>query len=82
MPSPDLSFSVVLAYMGLGSGLDLLPYFAALLSLVGAALIAVVQWPALIVIRWLRAKRKHTLEETADHVTQAGSGPDDDTRAA
>jgi len=56
MPGPDWSLAATLAYMGLGSGLELVPYFAALLSLVGAALIAVVQRPLLAVARWLKAK--------------------------
>ncbi|MGH7135871.1 MAG: hypothetical protein ACREHD_09035 [Pirellulales bacterium] len=32
-------------YVGLGPGPELIPYFLALLSVVGAALIAVLQWP-------------------------------------
>lgn len=66
MPGPDWSFSVPLAYMGLGSGLELVPYFAALVSVVGAALIAIVQRPVVTTVRWLRHKRKHEVEATAD----------------
>lgn len=64
MLDPDWTVCGLLAYVGLGSGLEFLPYFAALLSLLAAALLAVVQWPMFVVVRWLKARRKH--EPTAD----------------
>ena len=44
----------VLAYIGLGPGQELIPYFLALLGFMGAALLAVVQWPIVMVIRLFR----------------------------
>ncbi|HWB10066.1 MAG TPA: hypothetical protein VG826_12615 [Pirellulales bacterium] len=75
MPGSDCS--VLLAYMGLGSGLDLIPYFAALLSLVGAAFVAIVQWPAFVVLRWLRGKRKGTEQEAVTDAAEPPSAPGD-----
>ncbi|HUY33248.1 MAG TPA: hypothetical protein VMV69_10745 [Pirellulales bacterium] len=57
----------LLAYVGLGP--DFLPYFAALLSLIGAALIAVVQWPIVALLGWLRGKR----DRLDDAETQAAA---------
>jgi hypothetical protein len=34
-----------MGYFGIGPGLELVPYFLALMGFVGAALLAVVQWP-------------------------------------
>ncbi|HEV3340668.1 MAG TPA: hypothetical protein VG125_09930 [Pirellulales bacterium] len=81
MPGPDLSLCV-LAYMGLGSGLEFLPYFVALLGLVGAALLAVVQQPVLIVLRWLKGGRQQTKEEAAVDATQPHPDEGDDTRVS
>lgn len=58
MLSPQWSFPVLMAYMGLGSGAELLPYFVALVSFAGAALLAVVQRPLVLLIRWLRKPKE------------------------
>jgi len=55
VPEPQVSLSLV-AYMGLGSGAEFLPYFVALLGVAGAALLAVVQRPVILLLRWLRRK--------------------------
>lgn len=47
----------ILAYLGLGSGVELLPYFVALLSFAGAALLAIVQRPLILVLRRLHKPR-------------------------
>jgi len=46
----------LLAYVGLGPG-ELLPYLAALLSVTGAVLLAIVQWPIVALLGWLKRKR-------------------------
>ena len=56
MHAPDWFCSVHLAYMGLGSGIELIPYFLALIGLLGAASLAVVQWPLFALIRWWRKR--------------------------
>jgi hypothetical protein len=54
---------VLLAYAGFGPGQELIPYFLALLTFVGAALLAVVQWPLAILLRWLSRLRNGGKEE-------------------
>jgi hypothetical protein len=61
----DLLVSMPLAYMGLGSGLELVPYFLALLGFVAAASLAVVQWPLFALLRWWR-KDKQRCGETPE----------------
>jgi hypothetical protein len=46
----------VLAYVGPGAGLELLPYFLALLAWAGTALAAVFFWPLSALIRRLKGK--------------------------
>jgi len=48
----------LLAYVGLGPGPEFIPYFAALLGLVGAALVAIFQWPLARLMALLRGKRR------------------------
>lgn len=49
----------LLAYSGLGSGLELLPYFAALMGFLAAALLAIVQRPIVALTRWFwKAKNR------------------------
>lgn len=62
VPDSYVAFPAVLAYLGLGSGVELLPYFVALVSFAGAALVAVVQQPLMLLIRWLR-KPKETPDD-------------------
>jgi hypothetical protein len=45
------------AYIGLGPGQEFIPYFLTLLTFVGAALVAVVQWPLAALLRLFRSKR-------------------------
>ena len=52
-PAPDGLF----AYVGLGPGQELLPYFLALLAWVAASLIAVLKWPFVTLLRRLRGVR-------------------------
>jgi hypothetical protein len=62
MSSPLISLGMPMphglpAYVGLGPEQALIPYFLALLAWVGAALIAVLQWPiAALLRRWRGAK--------------------------
>ena len=54
-------------YMGLGQGPELIPYFAALVSFVGAALIAVLQWPLSVLFgRFSKARRRTADPPQAD----------------
>lgn len=46
------------AYVGLGPGQEFIPYFLSLLGFVGAALVAVIQWPLFRVVRWLRSRKE------------------------
>jgi hypothetical protein len=58
------------AYFGLGAGQELVPYFLALLTLAGAALGAVLQWPLYILYR-LVAKTNRS----GPHPTSQRSAP-------
>ena len=66
-----------LAYFGLGEGVELIPYFLALLSLSGAALIAVVQWPFRLVVRCLRRGKLRSKSAPKDdaHATPCEETP-------
>jgi hypothetical protein len=48
---------VALAYVGLGPGQEFIPYFFGLLGVIGAALLAVLQWPFAMLLRYLRSVR-------------------------
>ncbi len=48
----------LLGYVGLGPGPDLIPYVMALLSFVGVALVAVLQWPVFIMLSHLAKFRR------------------------
>ena len=57
MHLPALSFfHALLAYVGMGPGPEFIPYFMALLGVIGAALIAIVQWPIVALFRWFKSK--------------------------
>lgn len=47
----------LMGYVGLGPGPEFIPYFLALLGVVGAALIALVQWPLFALQAFLRRRR-------------------------
>jgi hypothetical protein len=55
----------LIAYIGLGPGQELIPYFLALLGLMGAALLAVLQWPIVMVMRLFRKDKATSPEELA-----------------
>ncbi len=73
----------MLAYVGLGPGQELIPYFLALLAWLGGAIIAILQWPISALLRRLwRAKRsdKDGLKNepaTANVTESAGEGSQD-----
>ena len=48
----------LLAYVGMGPGPEFIPYFMALLGVLGAALLAVVQWPLSLLLGRLNQLRK------------------------
>ena len=65
---PDLNFELwvpshlsnlafvhaLLAYVGMGPGPEFIPYFMALLGVIGAALLAAVQWPISVLLGRLK----------------------------
>jgi hypothetical protein len=55
---PNYAAGSLFGYVGLGPGPELLPYFVALLSLVGAALLAVLQWPVTAFLAYLSKLRR------------------------
>ncbi len=82
-----LSFSLlpnpVLAYVGPGSGLELIPYFLGLLAWAGVALGAVLMWPISMLFRRLRRARGDRKDEvrnepmTANVPESPGEGSQD-----
>jgi hypothetical protein len=59
------------AYVGLGPGQELIPYFLALLGFMGAALLAILQWPIVMVMRLFGKGKPAAQEElTTQPVTQ------------
>jgi hypothetical protein len=48
----------LLGYVGLGPGQELIPQFLALLWWMGAALLAVLQWPLLVLLRRFQGKAR------------------------
>lgn len=77
MYGPDWSMPAMLAYMGLGSGVELIPYFLALISFVGAALVAVIQRPVILLIRWLRKDKAAPVDGavSAEPTHESAGGP-------
>jgi hypothetical protein len=68
--------SALLAYVGFGPGQEFIPYFLALLTVVGAALGAVVRWPFAVLVRLLGGfKRRPSGEEACAPVSANGPGP-------
>lgn len=76
LPSPPVG---LLAYVGLGPGPEFIPYFVALLSFAGAAFIALIQWPILRFLAWLRAKRQPTNQAEAALVNDTLETPSEAT---
>jgi hypothetical protein len=68
----------MLAYVGLGPGQELIPYFLGLLAWAGAAFLAVLQWPIYALRQRLARRRQHTAEPVAVTVQESaddGSRP-------
>ena len=64
---------IVLAYAGLGPAQQLLPHFLALLAVVGAAVVAVVQWPLSALWRRLTQLRSGVKGELPKPSNAAGA---------
>jgi hypothetical protein len=47
-------------YVGLGPGQEFIPYFLALLAFIWAAMMAVFQWPLLVLARLVRGRKAKT----------------------
>ena len=62
-----------LAYVGMGPGPEFIPYFMALLGVVGAALLAVVQWPISLLLG--RVKRMRNRGQYAEPPPAVESQP-------
>lgn len=63
------------AYVGLGPGPEFLPYFFALLSLLAAAGIAVLQWPMMLLVRCL-ARLRHTRRQPPQNWLTSPDAPE------
>lgn len=53
-------FPGLLAYVGIGASPELIPHFLALLSLLGAAAFATLQWPVSILLRCVTRSRRRS----------------------
>jgi hypothetical protein len=79
VPAPHPLPSAVLAYVGIGPGQEFIPYFLALLALVGTALGAVVRSPFAALARLLsRFKRGQSGEGARTPVTAHAPGSADE----
>lgn len=67
--------TLLLGYVGLGPGLEFIPYFLALMGVVGAALLAVLQWPLLALISFFRVKRRRSEATDAQALNAGASEP-------
>jgi hypothetical protein len=67
LPAPD----GMLAYVGLGAGQELIPYFLILLGFVGGAIIAVLQWPLTAFVHLLRKVRGVSRPGLQNHLITA-----------
>ena len=47
---------IVLAYVGLGPGQEMIPYFFGLLGMIGTAVCAILQWPVVVLLRRRRTR--------------------------
>jgi hypothetical protein len=56
----------LLAYIGIGPGQELFAYFLTLLGIMGAALLAVLQWPITLVTRLFRRSKNTAPEQIAE----------------
>lgn len=88
MPDPNGALCVIpllsgfacsyelLAYVGMGPGPEFIPYFMALLGVIGAALIAVVQWPVSALLGRLKRMRKRGEDAATPPAVESGASPD------
>ncbi|HET6883442.1 MAG TPA: hypothetical protein VFI31_25045 [Pirellulales bacterium] len=67
----------LVAYVGLGPSPEFVPYFLALLGVVGAALIAFLQWPILTLRAYFRRKRSEGRAELPSVPADADQMPRD-----
>jgi hypothetical protein len=65
----------LLAYVGLGPGQEFIPYFLALVAWVGAACVAVLQWPVASLLRRLR-RDPPTAHPPAEAPPELSAAPD------
>ncbi|HJT32860.1 MAG TPA: hypothetical protein VJ783_12540 [Pirellulales bacterium] len=65
MHAPDL-FPGLLAYVGIGASPELIPHFVALLSLLGAAAFATLQWPVSMLLRYVAPSRRQAGRNAGD----------------
>lgn len=70
LPGPRGPF----AYVGLGPGQEFLPYFLALMGFIGAALLAIIQWP-LLALRRLLARARGARNKPSNTAPTQGSSP-------
>jgi hypothetical protein len=84
---PDLSLAVMetlgppwltgtWAYVGLGPGQEFIPSFLALLGLMSAALLAILQWPVLTLLRRLK-RGKNEPQTQSDPAKGLGTPAED-----
>lgn len=73
--APDL-FPGLLAYVGIGAGPEFIPYFAALMSLLGAAAIATLQWPLSVLLNYVApSRRRHANRDEESRANDGAGGP-------
>jgi hypothetical protein len=77
LPTPTCLFG----YVGLGPGPEFMPYFFALLSFVGAASIAVLQWPLAVLLRYRSKLRQRARPEPHKHAERLHEAQHDLTEA-
>lgn len=74
----------LLGYVGLGPGPEFIPYFLALLGVVGAAFIALIQWPLLVLRSYLKGKRREPegaeLQSVATDLNETPRDANDDPK--
>lgn len=58
-------FPGLLAYVGIGASPELIPHFVALLSLLGAAAFATLQWPVSMLLRYVAPSRRRQADRNA-----------------
>jgi hypothetical protein len=63
--------STLFAYVGLGPGQEFIPQFLALLVVAGTALVAVLQWPFVALLRRVKRTKKTPTEQSTVSPTEA-----------